>query len=219
VARPGTFNPLRPNILDGRRSRRMMSESDEALIAGIVAGDREAFAGLYRRRRPDVYRFALHMTGSPAAAEDVAQDVFLAVIRDAGRYTAGRSGVVPWLLGIARNHALRRLTERRHEPLPEPGREPGIDADPAEGVARGQQIALLRAALVDLPVVFREAVVLCDLQELSYQEAADAAGCAVGTIRSRLHRGRGLLAAALKKEPWTETTPHSNGLSRTRFAR
>ena len=196
-----------------------MRESDEELIAAVAAGDREAFGGLYRRRRPDVYRFALHMTGSPAAAEDVAQDVFLAVIKEAGRYAPGRSGVVPWLLGIARNHALRRITERRHEPLPGPGREPGIDADPADGIVRGQELASLRAALVGLPVVFREAVVLCDLQELSYQAAAEAAGCAIGTIRSRLHRGRGLLAAALKKESWTETTRHSNRLSPTRFAR
>jgi len=196
-----------------------MRESDEELIAAVAAGDREAFGVLYRRRRPDVFRFALHMTGSPSAAEDVAQDVFLAVIHDARRYIAGRSGVVPWLLGIARNHALRRITERRHEPLPEPGREPGTGADPADGIARGQQLARLRAALVDLPVVYREAVVLCDLQELSYQKAADAAGCAVGTIRSRLHRGRSLLAAALKKDVWTETTRHSNGLSPRRFAR
>ena len=101
-----------------------MRESDEELIAAIAAGDREAFGALYRRRRPDIYRFALHMTGAPSAAEDVAQDVFLALIRDAKRYTPGRSGVLPWLLGIARNHALRRITERRYEPLPDEGHEP-----------------------------------------------------------------------------------------------
>ena|SRR5215831_1567252 len=196
-----------------------MDQTDDDLIAAVAAGEREAFAALYRRRRPDVYRFALHMTGSPAVAEDVAQDVFLAVIKEAGRYTPGRSGVIAWLLGIARNHALRRLTERRHDPLPEPGREPGVDADPGDAIARAQAVAVLRVALVSLPVVYREAVVLCDLQELSYQEAADAAGCAIGTIRSRLHRGRALLAAALKKDVWTETTSHSNGLSPTRFAR
>jgi RNA polymerase sigma-70 factor (ECF subfamily) len=195
-----------------------MNPSDEDLIAAVTAGSMEAFAELYRRRRPDVYRFALHMTGSPSAAEDVAQDVFLAVMREAARYTPGRSGVVPWLLGIARNHALRRITERRHEPLPEPGREPGAAADPAEGIAREQSLATLRAALVGLPVVYREAVALCDLQELSYQEAAEAAGCAIGTIRSRLHRGRALLAEALKKDAWNQTH-HSNDLSRTRFAR
>src|SRR4051812_20838298 len=191
---------------------------DQELIAAVAAGDRDAFAALYRRRRPDVYRFALHMTGVPAAADDVAQEVFLAIIREAGRYTPGRSTVVAWLLGIARNHAMRRITERRHEPLPQDGFEPQVIADPADEVARGQAIETLRAALADLPVVYREAVVLCDLQELSYQEAADAAGCAIGTIRSRLHRGRGLLADRLRKESWNETTAHSNGISRTRFA-
>jgi RNA polymerase sigma-70 factor (ECF subfamily) len=194
-----------------------MTPTDEDLIAAVAAGSREAFAGLYRRRRPDVYRFALHMTGSPAAAEDVAQDVFLSVIRDAGRYTPGRSTVVAWLLGIARNHALRRITERRHEPMPSAGLEPAVAADPADGIARGQDIAIVRAALAAVPAAYREAVVFCDLQELTYQEAADAAGCAIGTIRSRLHRGRALLAAALRKESWTETTRHSNGISRTRY--
>lgn len=195
-----------------------MQQSDEELIAAVAAGDREAFAALYRRRRPDVYRFALHMTGMPAAAEDVAQDVFLAIIREAGRYTAGRATVLAWLLGIARNHALRRITERRHEPLPPDGLEPGVVADPADAVAREQSVESLRAALASLPVAYREAVVLCDLQELSYQEAADAAGCAIGTIRSRLHRGRGLLADTLRKGRWTETTPRPNGISRTRVA-
>jgi len=196
-----------------------MSPSDDELIAAVAAGNREAFAVLYRRRRPDVYRFALHMTGVPAAAEDVAQDVFLAIIRDAGRYTPGRSGVVPWLLGIARNHALRRMTERRHDPLPPEGHEPAVTADPADAIARGQDVETLRAALAGVPVAYREAVVLCDLQELSYQEAADAAGCAIGTIRSRLHRGRGLLADKLRKDQWNETTtPRSSGISRSHFA-
>lgn len=195
-----------------------MSQSDEELITAVAAGHREAFAELYRRRRPDVYRFALHMTGAPSVADDVAQEVFLAVIHEAWRYTPGRSGVVAWLIGIARNQALRRLTERRHEPLPSEGREPAIEADPAEAVAREQDVATLRAALVALPVVYREAVVLCDLQELSYQDAAAAAGCALGTIRSRLHRGRGLLAERLRNQQWTDSTARSNRISRTRFA-
>jgi RNA polymerase sigma-70 factor (ECF subfamily) len=195
-----------------------MSQSDEELIAAVAAGDREAFGALYARRRPDIYRFALHMTGAPAAAEDVVQDVFLALIKEAGRYTPGRSGVLAWLIGIARNHALRRVTERRHEPLPETGQEPAVLADPAEGMARAENLETLRAALALLPLAYREAVVLCDLQELSYQQAADAAGCALGTIRSRLHRGRAMLADALRNEPWTETNNRSNGISRTRFA-
>lgn len=177
-----------------------MSDSDEQLMAAVAAGDREAFAALYRRRRPDVYRFALHMTGVPAAAEDVAQDVFLTVIHEARRYAPGRAAVLPWLLGIARNLARRRLAERRYEPLPAGTTEPPFEADPLDGIARARQTMALRRALGALPVVYREAVVLCDLQELSYRDAAEAADCAIGTVRSRLHRGRQMLAATLRGE-------------------
>ena len=176
-----------------------MTDSDETLIAAAAAGDREAFGALYRRRRPDVYRFALHITGRPATAEDVAQDVFLSVIHEARRFQPGRSGVVPWLLGIARNHARRRLSERRHEPMPDPRDEPTTGGDPVEDLDRRRQLDDLRGALARLPVVYREAVVLCDLQELSYADAAAAAACAIGTLRSRLHRGRALLARTLRQ--------------------
>ena len=169
-------------------------------MAAVVAGDREAFGALYRRRRPDVYRFALHMTGAPAAAEDVAQDVFLAVIQEAGRYSPSRAAVLPWLLGIARNLARRRLCERQHDPLPDGTTGPAVDADLVEGMARTRQCVALRRALNALPVVYREAVVLCDLQELSYQDAAGVADCAIGTVRSRLHRGRQMLAASMRGE-------------------
>jgi len=179
--------------------------SDDELIAGIAAGDREAFAILYRRRRPDVYRFALHVSGSPQVADDVSQDVFMAVINHAARYRSSRSGVVPWLLGIARNH-VRRWVERDRPMLSlavdddERGeaRTPKIETDPLADVARRRDVAALRRAVLALPVKYREAVVLCDLQELSYAGAAAALGCAIGTVRSRLHRGRALLAKRLR---------------------
>ena len=176
-----------------------MPVTDEQLVAAVAAGDREAFGALYRRRRPDVFRFAMHMIGVPGAAEDVAQDVFMTVIHQAHHYDARRAGVVAWLLGIARNHARRRLAERRHEPLPEADAEPRVDTDPNDRLAKAQQTAALRRALIALPIVYREAIVLCDLQELSYQEAAAAARCAVGTIRSRLHRGRTMLMQAMRE--------------------
>jgi RNA polymerase sigma-70 factor (ECF subfamily) len=175
-----------------------MPQSDEELILAVASGDREAFGALYRRRRADVYRFAMHMIGAAGTAEDVAQDVFMTVIREARRYDSRRAGVVAWLLGIARNHARRRLAERRYEPLPVDGGEPRVESDPADGLSKAQETAALRRALIGLPIVYREAVVLCDLQELSYQEAAEAAGCAIGTIRSRLHRGRTMLTSAMK---------------------
>ena len=177
-----------------------MSESDEQLIAGVAAGDRDAFAALYRRRRADVYRFALHMTGAPSAAEDIAQDVFMVVMHEARRYSPSRAPVVPGLLGIARNLARRRMDDRQHEPLAEAGDAPAVNPDPAARLTRSRQVDALRRALATLPVPFREAVVLCDLQELSYQDAAAVANCAIGTVRSRLHRGRQMLSAKMRGE-------------------
>jgi RNA polymerase sigma-70 factor (ECF subfamily) len=196
----GTFPSLQLNIYSRRQTRQRMTQSDDELIARMAAGDREAFASLYRRRRPDVYRFAVHMTGMPAAAEDIVQEVFLTVIHEARRYTPGRSGVVPWLLGIARNHARRRLSARRFEPLSEASAEPGVLVDPADRIASSERTRALREALATVPEAYREAIVLCDLQELSYEEAAAAAGCAIGTVRSRLHRGRQILAAKMRGE-------------------
>ena len=179
------------------------SVPDEDLLRRTAAGDAAAFTALFRRRQSDVYRFALHMTGLPAAAEDVTQDVFLALIRDAGRYEAGRATVKAWLAGIARNHARRRLERERgvvqlDEENGEP--EPLVDPDPLDALARAERIEALRRAILTLPVAYREAVVLCDLQELTYVEAAAALDCAVGTVRSRLHRGRALLGTKMRVE-------------------
>src|SRR5713101_2247456 len=107
---------------------------DDELISRITAGDREAFALLYRRYWTDVYRFAAHVSGSAAVAEDVVQDVFVAVIEDASGYRADRSGVLPWLLGIARNHVRRWRSQRQMLPLPgdetQAARELAIATDP-----------------------------------------------------------------------------------------
>jgi RNA polymerase sigma-70 factor (ECF subfamily) len=142
------------------------------------------------------------MTGMPAVADDVTQEVFLAVIRDAGRYERGRS-VAAWLCGIARNHALRRLQkDRTVVPLDDDAAElgpPAPDTDPLADLTRAEGIDALRRAVLGLPVQYREAVVLCDLQEMSYADAAAALGCAMGTVRSRLHRGRRLLAGMLRQ--------------------
>ena len=175
------------------------------LIARIAVGDREAFGELYRQCRPDIYRYAAHMSGSPALAEDVVQDVFMAVIRDAARYRPGRSGVLPWLLGIAHNHVRRWRHRRTFVPLPLDESHAGrriatqiaVMPDPIGALTRDRHETELARALLALPARYREVIVLCDLQELSYETAASALGCAIGTIRSRLHRGRAQLARAL----------------------
>jgi RNA polymerase sigma-70 factor (ECF subfamily) len=177
--------------------------SDDMLIAGIAAGQRDALTWLFRRRQADIYRFALHMSGSAGTADDATQDVFLVVMREAARYQAGRSSVTAWLCGIARNCVRQRLErEARFDSLDAAAGDdqpalPAIEPDPVGEMSRLERIGRLRRAVLALPLRYREVVVLCDLQELSYAEAAEALGCAVGTIRSRLHRARAMLASRL----------------------
>ena len=174
--------------------------SDDELLARVANGDAVAFTELFRRRQADVYRVAMLMTGSAAAAEDVTQDVFLAVMQDARRFEPGRASVAAWLCGIARNHAYRRLIAIG---VRFSSRTLGIDRagwrsympDPFGDLSNAEEIEALRRAVLSLPVRYREVVVLCDLQGLSYDDAASALECAVGTVRSRLHRGRALLEA------------------------
>ena len=168
---------------------------DEDLVAAIANGDRRAFSVLFRRTQGAVYRFALHMTGSAATADDITQDVFLTVMRDAARYEQGRATVTAWLCGIARNFARRkRASDGLLTPL---DADHAHEVDPIADLARDQRIQAVRRAVVRLPFKYREVVVLCDLHEMSYADAASALDCAVGTIRSRLHRGRALLAEKL----------------------
>jgi RNA polymerase sigma-70 factor (ECF subfamily) len=180
--------------------------ADDELLEKIAAGDAGAFTTLFRRHQRLVYRFALHMTGSRTVAEDVTQEVFLAVMGDAARYQAGRSTAVSWLCGIARNHAWRRLDrDRRLVSLVEDEEDGHTTGDetphPLEAITRAEEVEALHRALLTLPVPYREAIALCDLQELNYVDAAAALDCAVGTIRSRLHRGRALLAAKMRPDP------------------
>ena len=177
--------------------------TDDELLARIAERDGAALSALFRRRQADVYRVAMLMTGSPAAAEDVTQDVFLTVMHDALRFEAGRASVTAWLCGIARNHARRRLErDRRMLPLPEQPEplipQAVVHSDPLHEMSNAEQIETLRRAILTLPVRYREVVVLCDLQDLSYADAAIVLACSIGTVRSRLHRGRALLSAKMQ---------------------
>jgi RNA polymerase sigma-70 factor (ECF subfamily) len=176
--------------------------SDDLLIAQIAQGDREAFAELYRRHRADICRFAAHMCGSRAAAEDVVHEAFVAVIDSASRYRPGQTTARLWLLGIARNHARRVRAMRPMLSLHDAKEhELTVEVDPVGDLERRRNLEALRRALVALPVRYREVVVLCDLHELSYLDAAMTLRCAIGTVRSRLHRGRALLARQLCDRP------------------
>ena len=192
--------------------------TDDGLFRRIVAGDEEAFALLYRRKHPAIYRFVLHMTGNPAVAEDVTQEAFMTLICDARRFDAARGTLGGFLFGVARNHLRKRWEQDRHfVPLPELEEEihslvsgNGASRNGGNGNGSGRthdQLASLetvgrvRQAIATLPSGYREVVVLCDLEEMSYEEAAAALDCPVGTVRSRLHRARALLIEKLRDSP------------------
>jgi RNA polymerase sigma-70 factor (ECF subfamily) len=179
--------------------------SDETLLRRIASGDADALSVLFRRRQQAVFRFVLHLTGSAALADDVTQDVFVAVIRDAGRFEPGRAVVPAWLCGIARNFVRRRLALEKgltslDADLNLEPRLPVVTPDPIGDLTTAARVESLRRAVLSLPLRYREAVVLCDLQEMTYVDAAAALECPVGTVRSRLNRGRMLLAAKMQAE-------------------
>jgi RNA polymerase sigma-70 factor, ECF subfamily len=185
---------------------------DETLLSRIAGGDAEALGALFRRRQQNVYRFVLHLTGSPAMADDVTQDVFVTVIRDARKFEAGRAAVPAWLCGIARNFVRRRLAVDRGAASidADDGLEaalPAASPDPLQDLTSNEAIEALRRAVLSLPLRYREVVVLCDLQELSYADAAMALSCPLGTVRSRLNRGRALLTAKMLAEQQRNQTP------------
>jgi len=177
-------------------------ERDDVLLRRSAKGDEEAFTVLYRRHQAPLYRFALRMTGSSWAAEEIVQDVFMTLIREPGKFDPVRGTLGAFLYGVARNRVMkhierapRDLDEKMEQGMPTPVTERVTPIEWAEMRERREQV---RAAVLDLPVEFRETVVLCELEELSYDQAAKLLECPVGTIRSRLHRGRALLLAKLE---------------------
>ena len=208
--------------------------NDDGLLRRMRAGDEDAFALLYRRKHPAIYRFALHMSGNAAVAEDVTQEVFMTLIRDATRFDPERGSLSGFLFGIARNHVRKRWEQdRRSVPLPDEASEAGqvwFRSKRSDGNGNGasgngahrngngssngafstaarahadfeslETVGRVRQAITTLPENYREVVVLCELEEMSYEEASDHLDCPVGTIRSRLHRARALLIEKLRE--------------------
>jgi RNA polymerase sigma-70 factor (ECF subfamily) len=180
---------------------------DDELLQLMRAGDEEAFALLYRRRQAGIYRFCMQMGGSRAMAEDVTQEVFLVLIRECHGFDASRGSLNAFLFGIARNQLLRRLQrERFYMPLDDEVNEDGPGIQPGEEFSRIEAIESVRRAVLSLPERYREVIVLCDLEEMSYVETAEVLGCALGTVRSRLHRARSLLVEKLRPNNEQETS-------------
>jgi len=180
--------------------------SDEQLFGRVRQGDEAAFTDLYRRCQGSIYRFSLQMSGDPSVAEEVTQEVFLAVIRGAGQFDLERGNLQAWLFGAARNQVRKHLDAGwRYVSMESELDDDAVSAGPADSngsildsLTRAELLDTVRKAVLTLPPHYREAIVLCDLQELPYEQAALALGIEVGTVKSRLNRGRAMLAGRLR---------------------
>ena len=189
------------------------SGSDAQLVERLVQRDECAFLDLYDRHRHSVHRFLIHMTGSIAIAEELTQEVFVVVL-DAlfsgkfGRFDPEKGTLEGYLLGISRNLARREFNRSLRlvslESILETSEGEGVienlrqDDRFWDDLALRSDLRRLQAAILELPPHYREVVVLCSLQERSYQDAAGILQCSEGTIASRMNRARALLAAKLK---------------------
>jgi RNA polymerase sigma-70 factor (ECF subfamily) len=165
--------------------------SDEALIARVAKGDRQALKLLYGRHHVKVYRFALRLMNDEAAAEDVVSDVFLAVWRRTGRFE-GSAQASTWLFGITRHKALSRLRARTNDPLDD-GVAESIE-DPADNpevtMQKEQRRMLLQDCLTQLSATHREIVDLVYYHGKKIEEAASILGVPLNTVKTRMFYAR-----------------------------
>jgi RNA polymerase sigma-70 factor (ECF subfamily) len=180
-----------------------VEQSDQDLVDRHRYGDAAAFEEIYQRFSTMVYNLALRLAGDPEEAADLTQEIFLRIYRHLGKFR-GRSTLKTWIYRVAVNHCRRRLG-RRHLEAAE--LSPAVEAVLADRRRGPEERALasdagrqLELALAAVKPVFREAVVLRDLEELSYAEIAEVLGVRVGTVRSRIARGREALRQVLEGE-------------------
>ena len=179
---------------------------DGDLLRRALAGDEAAFLALYDKLKSGIFRYAFYMTNSRTAAEEITNAVLICLLSDGRPSPPERGDVGAFAFGIARNF-IRRMgrRERTYEPLPGDNVLASFSSrlvSPSEALAgqliRNEMVEQVQSAIATLPDHYRQAVVLCDLCELSYEEAASRLRCALGTIRSRLNRAHALLAEKLE---------------------
>lgn len=174
----------------------MDSSTDEELVRRFVHGDREAFTGLVERHQTRVYNIAYRMLGGREDALDAVQDVFLTCLRKLPGFR-GQSAFTTWLHRVTVNVCLDAL--RRHRPEQPWGDElPEIPvADPSDSASQAVDV---QRALLRVPVEFRTVLLLHDVHGQPYETIAEILGTPLGTVKSRLHRGRVALGRALRGE-------------------
>jgi RNA polymerase sigma-70 factor, ECF subfamily len=183
---------------------------DQQLINEMRRGSETAFIRIYEVHHGRIFRFALNMTGNTATAEEVTQEVFLHLMRKPRSFEPAKGPLSGYLFGIARNLSRHAATKNSFDVSLEDFNEqeiaPDVAADVLTQLSDFEALGALRTALLGLPEQFREVIVMCDLEQISYAEAAAVIGCPAGTIASRLHRGRAILKAKLARFSSVRTT-------------
>ena len=183
----------------------MPADADLTELRLARDGDEQAFTALYRRHSGAVYRFAWLLTGSESLANDVTQETFIELLEGAGRFDPARGSLAAYLCGIARFRAYKSA-DRRCESVADVEAIDRADVAapppelPLDAVERAQAIERLYGAIRRLPAPYREVLILVELQEMAYADAAAVAGIELGTVRSRLSRAKARLADLLREE-------------------
>lgn len=180
-----------------------MSDDIDELVERCRAGDEGAWLELVARHTRRVFSIAYRFAGRVDEAEDLTQEVFIKVYQGLKRYDRDAGGFPTWIAAVARNHAIDHYRRRREERARLTERGDGLAALEAPGerqdrlLEREERAQLVRRAVRALPNELREALVLCDLEGLAYDEIAESLGVPLGTVKSRINRGRLELARRL----------------------
>jgi RNA polymerase sigma-70 factor, ECF subfamily len=180
-------------------------ESDSELLRRCRAGDQAAWGELVARHTRKVFGLAYRFVGRVDEAEDLTQETFVKVYQNLERYRDSDGSFPTWLMTVARNQAIDHYRRRKEERLRRTDEPDGMDSlsSPEEGpllsLERQERVELVRGGLRALPVDLREPLILCDLQGLPYEEAAAILHVPLGTVKSRINRGRLELAKRLMR--------------------
>ena len=172
------------------------ASDDDALISAVASGDAGAYRELSARYLTPIVRYASRLLGDPHEAEDVAQETFLKLWQDAGRYEARGHKPSTWLFRIAHNQCVDRLRRRRPIASEAPDEREGGER-PSGELSRKQLAATVQAALAALPERQRAAIALIHDEAMSHAEAAQVLGCGVEAVESLLSRARRTLRTTL----------------------
>jgi len=179
------------------------ASDDQELLRQLARGNQAAFNTCYERYQGPIYRFAWHMSGNQTSAEEVTQEVFLRLIHKPGKFDAAKGTLASYLFGIARNVVRRQMaTSFLDVPLDDAELADeaafAADSDVLSDLDRQERVEWLQKSVLALPAPYREALILCDLEEMSYPEAAAVLDCPEGTVASRLHRARAMLKSRVQ---------------------